>query len=129
MSAFLTIGEVARRTGVSASAIRYYEGAGLLEEPERAGNKRRYDEEVLRRLALIGGAKHAGFTISEIRTLLHGFPEGANAAERWRVLASEKLAEVDEAIVRLRQARELLEKALHCKCASLEDCARQLHQT
>lgn len=129
MSASITIGEVAQRAGVSTSAIRYYEGAGLLEEPERVGNKRRYDEEVLHRLALIGGAKHAGFTIGEIRILLHGFPEGASAAERWRVLASEKLAEVDEAIMRLRQARELLEKALHCKCASLENCAHKLHRT
>lgn len=129
MSDSLTIGEVARRAGVSTSAIRYYEGAGLLEEPERVGNKRRYDEEVLRRLALIGGAKHAGFTIGEIRILLHGFPEGASAAERWRALASEKLAEVDEAIVRLQQARELLKEALHCKCASLENCARLLYQT
>jgi predicted site-specific integrase-resolvase len=57
MSALLTIGEVAWATGIKASAIRYYEEAGLLPEPERVGGKRRYDEEVLRRLALIRGAK------------------------------------------------------------------------
>jgi DNA-binding transcriptional MerR regulator len=83
MSAFLTIGEVAGRAGVRASAIRYYEEAGLLEEPERVGGKRRYDEEVLRRLALIGSAKRAGFTLGEIRTLLCGFPAGTGAAQRW----------------------------------------------
>ncbi len=128
MPASLTIGEVARRAGVRASAIRYYEEAGLLEEPERVGGKRRYDEGVLRRLALIGGAKRAGFTLSEIRALLHGFPAGAGAAERWRALASEKLVEVDTAIAHLRETRELLEEALRCECASLDECARLLYQ-
>jgi MerR family redox-sensitive transcriptional activator SoxR len=127
MSTLLTIGEVARRAGVRASAIRYYEGAGLLEEPERVGGKRRYDEEALRRLALIGGAKRAGFTLGEIRTLLHGFPAGTGAAQRWQALASEKLVEVDEAIAQLRQTRGLLEEALRCECASLDECARLLY--
>jgi MerR family transcriptional regulator, redox-sensitive transcriptional activator SoxR len=129
MSTLLTIGEVARRAGVRASAIRYYEEAGLLEEPERVGGKRRYDEEALRRLALIGGAKRAGFTLGEIRTLLHGFPTGTGAAQRWQALASEKLVEVDEAIAQLRQTRGLLEEALRCECASLDECARLLYQT
>jgi MerR family transcriptional regulator, redox-sensitive transcriptional activator SoxR len=129
MSTLLTIGEVARRAGVRASAIRYYEEAGLLEEPERVGGKRRYDEEALRRLALIGGAKRAGFTLGEIRTLLHGFPAGTGAAQRWQALASEKLVEVDEAIAQLRQTRGLLEEALRCECASLDECARLLYQT
>ena len=129
MSTLLTIGEVARRAGVRASAIRYYEEAGLLEEPERVGSKRRYDEEALRRLALIGGAKRAGFTLGEIRTLLHGFPAGTGAAQRWQALASEKLIEVDEAIAQLRQTRGLLEEALRCECASLDECARLLYQT
>ncbi len=129
MSTLLTIGEVARRAGVRASAIRYYEEAGLLEEPERVGGKRRYDEEALRRLALIGGAKRAGFTLGEIRTLLHGFPAGTGAAQRWQALASEKLVEVDEAIAQLRQTRGLLEEALRCECASLDECARLIYQT
>jgi MerR family redox-sensitive transcriptional activator SoxR len=129
MSTLLTIGEVARRAGVRASAIRYYEEAGLLEEPDRVGGKRRYDEEALRRLALIGGAKRAGFTLGEIRTLLHGFPAGTGAAQRWQALASEKLIEVDEAIAQLWQTRELLEEALRCECASLDECARLLYQT
>ena len=91
MPALLTISEVARCAGVRASAIRYYEEAGLLPEPERIGGKRRYEEGILRRLALIGGAKRAGFTLGEIRTLLHGFPAGTGAAQRWQALASEKL--------------------------------------
>jgi MerR family redox-sensitive transcriptional activator SoxR len=129
MPASLTIGEVARRGGVRTSAIRYYEEAGLLEEPERVGGKRRYDEEALRRLALIRDAKRAGFTLGEIRTLLHGFPAGTEAAQRWQALASEKLVEVDETIAQLRETRELLEEALRCECASLDECARLLYQT
>ncbi len=128
MSALLTIGEVARRAGIRASAIRYYEEAGLLPEPERVGGKRRYDEEVLRRLALIWGAKRAGFTLGEIRTLLHGFPAETSAAERWRTLASEKLGEVDEAIAQLRSTRDLLQEALRCGCGSLDECARLLSE-
>ncbi len=125
----MTIGEAARRAGVRPSAIRYYERAGLLPEPERVGGKRRYGEGVLHRLALVGGAKRAGFTLGEIRILLHGFPAGTWAAERWRTLASQKLGEVDEAIAQLRETRELLEEAMRCECASLDECARLLCQT
>ena len=129
MPTLLTIGEVARRAGVRSSAIRYYEEIGLLEVSKRAGGKRRYNEGVLRRLALIGGAKRAGFTLDEIHTLLHGFPAKTHAAERWRALASEKLTEMEEALVQLRETRELLEEALRCECASLDECARMLHES
>jgi redox-sensitive transcriptional activator SoxR len=118
----LSIGEVARRAGINASAIRYYEGVGLLNKPDRAGGKRRYDEAVLSRLAIIDAAKRAGFTIEETRTLIHGFPAETAAAERWQALASNKLAEVDGLISRLRQMQELLEEALRCDCASLDEC-------
>jgi MerR family redox-sensitive transcriptional activator SoxR len=129
MSSLLTIGEVARCAGIRASAIRYYEEAGLLPEPERIGGKRRYDEGVLRRLDLIRGAKRAGFTLGEIRSLLYGFPAGTGAAERWRTLATEKLGEVDEAIAQLRTARDLLWEALRCQCGSLGECARLLSES
>jgi MerR family redox-sensitive transcriptional activator SoxR len=122
----LSIGEVARRAGVRTSAIRYYEEVGLLPEPERVGGKRRYGEEVLRHLALIKAAKHAGFTIAEIRTLLGGFPAEVGASERWRTLASRKLEEVSELVAELGQMRDLLEEALRCQCASLDECAHQL---
>lgn len=126
MPALMTIGEVARRAGIRPSAIRYYEEAGLLPEPGREGGQRRYEDGALRRLALIGGAKRAGFTLGEIRVLLHGFPAGTGAAERWQTLASQKLGEVDETISRLRETRLLLEEALRCGCASLDGCARLL---
>ena len=122
----LSIGEVARRAGVRTSAIRYYEDVGVLPEPERVGGKRRYDEEVLGRLALIKAAKRAGFTIVEIRTLLGSFPAEVGASERWRTLASRKLEEVDRLVAELGQMRELLEEALRCQCADLDKCAHQL---
>jgi MerR family redox-sensitive transcriptional activator SoxR len=120
------IGEVARQVGINASAIRYYEKEGLLAEPERVGGKRRYDSEVVRRLALIEAAKSAGLSIREIRTLLHGFPADVAASERWRSLASERLKEVDRLIAELRRMRVLLDEALRCECASLDECARLL---
>jgi DNA-binding transcriptional MerR regulator len=70
----ITIGEVARRVNVRASAIRYYKRVGLLPEPVRHHGRRRYEQEVIGHLALIKGVKRAGFTMREIRVLLHGFP-------------------------------------------------------
>ena len=87
---------MARRANVRASAIRYYERVGLLPEPVRLHSRRSYEQEVIGQLALIKGAKRAGFTVREIRVLLHGFPAEVGAAERWRTLASEKLVEVNE---------------------------------
>jgi MerR family transcriptional regulator, redox-sensitive transcriptional activator SoxR len=84
---------------------------------------------VLRRLAIIDAAKRAGFTIEEVRTLIHGFPADAAAAECWQALASNKLAEVDGLISGLRQMRELLKEALRCDCASLDECASLLSRS
>ena len=66
----MTIGEVAQRTGMTTSRIRYYESRGLLPEPERVAGKRRYGEDVLRRLGIIDAAQRVGFTLAEIRDLL-----------------------------------------------------------
>jgi MerR family redox-sensitive transcriptional activator SoxR len=119
----ITIGEVARRTNIRASAIRYYERVGLLPEPVRVHGRRRYEQEVIGHLALIKGAKRAGFTLREIRVLLHGFPAEVGAAERWRTLASEKLVEVHELITQLGEIRTRLKTALRCECSSLAECA------
>ena len=66
----LAIGEVAARAGMSTSRIRYYEGRGVLPEPERTAGQRRYSEDVFRRLAIIDAAQRVGFTLEEIRNLL-----------------------------------------------------------
>ena len=123
----MSIGEVARRAGVRPSALRYYEGIGLLPQPERKSGQRRYDGEVLRevldRLGVVRVAQQAGFTISEIRTLLNGFSENTPPSERWRLLAEEKLPEVDALIERALGMKDLLERGLRCECLRLEDCS------
>src|ERR1051326_5291108 len=96
----LAIGEIARAAGVPASTIRYYERQGLLPSPAREGGKRRYDAGVLRLLRVIEIAKQAGFSLREIRRLLHGFDRRARPSERWRALAEDKLRDVDALIAR-----------------------------
>jgi MerR family transcriptional regulator, redox-sensitive transcriptional activator SoxR len=119
----LTIGDVARRTGLRTSAIRYYESLGLIPEPRRVSGQRRYDPSVLSHLAVVRMAQEAGFTIEEVRTLVAGFPEGTPAGERWRELAQRKLPEVDGLIDRLQAVRRVLEESLACGCLTLDACA------
>jgi MerR family transcriptional regulator, redox-sensitive transcriptional activator SoxR len=118
----LRIGDVARDAGVRASALRYYERAGLLPAARRVGGQRRYDDGALRTLAVIRLAQEAGFTVAEIRTLLHGFALGALPSARWRALARRKRREIDGLMARARQMRRVLDRLLRCKCPTLEDC-------
>ena len=94
----LSIGKVAQAAGMSASALRYYEKAGLLPAPPRRSRQRRYDESVFGRIELIRVALDAGFTIRETRTFLSGFPADTPPAARWRALAARKLPELEQAI-------------------------------
>jgi DNA-binding transcriptional MerR regulator len=111
----LTIGQVAERAGLNASAIRYYEREGLLPAPERQGGQRRYTDETVRRLQVIDIAKRAGFSLDEARMLLDGAPEP-------RELVDRKLAEVEALIARAEAMRAWLLKARECECSSLELC-------
>lgn len=120
----LEIGEVARRAGIRASAIRYYEVVGLLPAPRRVSGRRRYDAGVAGRLAVIQLAQAAGFTVAEIRELFVGFPPGTPASERWQRLARAKLAEVEAVIAHAAAMKRLLEEGLlRCQCLTLEECA------
>jgi MerR family redox-sensitive transcriptional activator SoxR len=123
----LSIGEVARRAGIRASAIRYYEEAGLIPVPRRMSGRRRYGPAILDRLSLIRFAQEAGFTISEIHTLFEGFEEETPMSLRWQTLARKKLVEVDAQMDRARRMRVLLDRALDCGCLRLEDCARAIN--
>ena len=122
----MSIGEVARNAGVRPSALRYYERIGLLPRPGRENGRRHYEGEALRetldRLAVVRVAQQAGFTISEIRTLLDGFSEDTPPSERWRVLAQAKLPEVEALVKRVLGMKALLERGLHCECLRLDDC-------
>jgi MerR family redox-sensitive transcriptional activator SoxR len=118
----MTIGEVAERAGVRASAIRYYESVGLLSVPRRDQGQRRYDESILQRLAVIHLAQDVGFTIAEVRDLVDGFDHQGVATERWREAARHKLAAVQARIERAQQMRQVLEDSLHCDCLTLDAC-------
>ena len=116
----LPIGEVAERAGMSTSRIRYYEARGLLSEPERTGGKRRYGEDVFRRLAIVDAAQRVGFTLEEIRDLLGSRDDLAH--ERVRQLALLKLPELDDLIARASSVRRVLKICSRCKCESIDVC-------
>lgn len=118
-----TIGEVAQRAGIRTSALRYYESIGLLPAPKRINGRRRYDEQSLQLLAVLQLAQRAGFTITEIQTLFHGFEPDTPPAARWRSLAAEKMTELDAIIERAQQMKRFLEGGLRCNCLRLEDCS------
>jgi MerR family transcriptional regulator, redox-sensitive transcriptional activator SoxR len=116
----LSIGEVARRAGMTASRIRYYETRGLIDPPERSGGKRRYSQRVVRRLAIIDAAQRVGFSLEEIHDLL-GSRHGP-AHERLRRLALRKLPEIDQLIVRATTVQQLLQFCGDCHCKSIDEC-------
>jgi DNA-binding transcriptional MerR regulator len=118
----LTIGQVADRAGLNASAIRYYEREGILPQPGRSSGQRRYTEEVVRRLQVIDIAKRAGFTLDEIRLILDADAADDLAHDELRALADRKISEVDALIARAEAMREWLTKARTCQCSSLELC-------
>lgn len=118
----LTIGDVARRTGLRTSALRYYEEAGILPPPRRVNGRRRYEPVVLRMLEVLQFAQAAGFTLEEIRTLFHGFGAEVPLRDRWQALAESKLKEMDALIARAMQMRRAIEVGLGCGCLRLEDC-------
>lgn len=119
-----SIGELARRAGLQPSAIRYYESAGLLPEPCRFNGRRVYDTSALEWLGVVRLAQRAGFSISEIRELLHGFGRDTPASKRWRSLASRKLEEVRRRVEEARAMEEVLERLIQCDCPTLQDCGR-----
>jgi MerR family redox-sensitive transcriptional activator SoxR len=119
----LSIGEVAKKAGISVSAIRFYERSGLLPEAERVGGKRRFGADAVRRIGVINVAKQAGFSLEEVRALLDSIDRGAPAHEELQALAARKLPEMDALIERAGAMRDWLAVASDCGCESLEDCA------
>ncbi len=122
----MKIGELARRAGLHASAIRYYEKLGLLAPPHRTGGQRRYSADALDRVLLIRFAGEMGFTLSEIKLFLSGLRDNAPVGPRWKKLAAKKLSEVEDHIARSLRLKTLLQGLLHCRCASLKQCVTAL---
>jgi MerR family transcriptional regulator, redox-sensitive transcriptional activator SoxR len=117
----MRIGTVARRAGVRVSLIRYYEEIGLLPEPERVSGQRRYDEGVLRRLAVIDVAQRAGLALAEIRELVEHGDDPMSA--RLREVAERRLPEIEALIARAQRVRTWLAAATTCECERIDDCA------
>jgi MerR family redox-sensitive transcriptional activator SoxR len=122
----MKIGELASRTGLRTSAIRYYEGVGLLPAPHRSGGQRRYPDDAVYRVLLIRFARNMGFTLGEIRVFLSGLRENAPVGPRWKKLAYRKIQEVEQTIERSLQLKSLLQHLLQCHCASLQVCVERL---
>jgi MerR family transcriptional regulator, redox-sensitive transcriptional activator SoxR len=118
-----TIGEIARRSGVAASAIRYYESIGLLPKPDREAGQRRYGEEVLGSLAFINVAQQAGFKLTEIAELVSRLGEGDGMGQPMRALSTQKLPEIEALIERANTMKSWLETASSCECRTPEECA------
>lgn len=118
-----SISDVARRVGLRASAIRYYEQIGILERQGRVSGQRRYDETVLYRLAVVRRAQEAGFTLHEIRLLFFGFVPSTPVSERWRKMAERKTVELDARIKQIQSMRKLIKKLeTCCECETVERC-------
>jgi MerR family redox-sensitive transcriptional activator SoxR len=126
----LSISEVARRVGLRASAIRYYEQLGLLPAALRVAGRRRYDASVFHRLAIIQRARQLGFTLDEIRQLFFGFGYATRASERWRKLSRRKLAELDNLMGGIKTVRRLLKKMMqNCRCQTLDQCGKGIFRS
>ena len=123
MPTLLTIGEVARRSGVAASALRFYEERGLIASERAGSGHRRYPRPVLRRIAFIVFAQRVGLTLEEIATELAKLP-GDHAPTRrdWARLSSGWSSRIDERIDELERLKRGLTDCIGCGCLSLDRC-------
>src|SRR5882672_7330867 len=123
MSSELTIGELSARSGVAASALRFYERKGLIASTRTEGNQRRYPGVTLRRVALVQAGKTAGIPLERIRTALDTLPDGRSPTKRdWERLSSSWRRELDERIATLEAIRSRLTTCIGCGCLSLKTC-------
>ena len=118
----LTIGEVSTRSGVSQSALRFYERQGLIHAERTDGNQRRYVPSTLRRVALIQAGKSAGIPLERIRQALDTLPERGPTKRDWERLSRSWARELDERIETLVAIRTRLTSCIGCGCLSLKRC-------
>ena len=119
----LTIGQLARRTGLAVSAIRYYETQGLIRPARNAGGQRRFLRSDIRRLSFVKIAQQFGFTLPKISALMASLPEGRTPTKRdWEKISRRFRATLDAQIQTLEQLRENLDGCIGCGCLSLKKC-------
>jgi MerR family redox-sensitive transcriptional activator SoxR len=120
----MTIGELAEKSAVPASTIRFWERIGVLPKPVRISGQRRYSADAIHRLAVLRLAQACGFRLDEMRDLLHGFG-AAKPPQRWQELARRKQQELDDQIARLKAMRRLVDRVMLCQCTELGECGRR----
>jgi MerR family redox-sensitive transcriptional activator SoxR len=119
----LSIGEVVARSGVAASALRFYERQGLIEAARSEGNQRRYDRAVLRRIAFIQAGRAAGVTLAEIQGSLDRLPRSRTPSrEDWERLSNKWRDDLDTRIETLQALRDRLTTCIGCGCLSIDQC-------
>ena len=119
----LTVGELAKRSGVAVSALHFYEAKGLIRSVRSPGKQRRYPRETLRRVSVIKVAQRVGVPLADVREALKALPQNrAPSAAEWRRLSSKWKAELDERITKLTRLRDQLDQCIGCGCLSIANC-------
>jgi MerR family redox-sensitive transcriptional activator SoxR len=119
----LPIGETAARSGVAPSALRFYESEGLIRSRRTAGNQRRYERPMLRRIAFIQAGRAAGIPLGEIRAALATLPTERTPSRRdWERLSREWRDDLDRRIATLQALRGRLTTCIGCGCLSIDAC-------
>lgn len=119
----LTIGQVAERTGLAISAIRFYEDKGLVAPGRNAGGQRRFAKADIRRLSFIMILQQLGFSLAEIRECLAALPNGRTPTKRdWTRISQQMRADLDRRIETLGRLRDRLDGCIGCGCLSLKAC-------
>jgi len=120
----LTIGEVAHRSGLAPSALRYYETLGLIRSSRTVGGQRRYARSVLRRLAVVRSAQNVGLSLDQIIDALSGLdPDAAPTKRQWARISASWRPLLDQRIRDLEAVRDNLDSCIGCGCLSMRQCA------
>lgn len=123
-SDLLTVSEVANRSGFAPSAIRYYDREGLITATRTSGGQRRFERNMLRRLAFIRAARNVGLSLDEIAAALATLPEGRHPTRAdWTRLSKQWRTRLDDQIAGLMALRDNLDSCIGCGCLSLKRCA------
>ncbi|MDC5008125.1 redox-sensitive transcriptional activator SoxR [Acinetobacter baumannii] len=122
-SRLLTVGEVAKRSGVAVSTLHFYESKGLIKSIRTNGNQSRFTLVVLRYIAIIKIAQKVGIPLDEIKQALSKYPMGSKlTAQQWKELSLDWRKNLDERIQKLTRLRDEMDWCIGCGCLSLEQC-------
>ena len=119
----LTVGDMARRSGVPVSTLHFYEKKGLITSRRTDGNQRRYPRGLLRHVAIIRIAQRAGISLAEIKETMSSLPEDrAPTAQEWRRMSASWADRLDDRIKALSQLRDDMQGCIGCGCLSMRSC-------